>query len=385
MSDPRPFNVLLVGGGTAALEAAFRLQRVAENRIRTTILAPDEYFVTHAMAVLVPFAAGAIPHESLAALASDAGAALRRGRMTAVDTDGHVVFTDFGEAIGYDALLIAVGGVPSSHPHALAFGGPGTEERMHGLVQDVEAGFARRIAFVVPAETTWPVPLYELALMLAERAYEMCLYPELTVVTSEKAPLALFGDSGSRALEARLESAGVRLVTGKRAAIVTSRLVALEPSGERLEVDRVVTLPTVAGPAVPGLPHDPDGFLPVDRHGRVAGTPDVYAAGDATNHRVKQGGLACQQADAAAESIAARAGAAIEPQPYLGILQGVLLTERDATFLGQGATEDRPDDSLWWPPTKIAGRELALHVGGQAHRGREPREGVEIRHRLSES
>ena len=385
MSEPRSFNVLIVGGGTAALEAAFRLQRVAENRIRTTILAPDEYFVTHAMAVLVPFAAGAIPHESLAGLASDAGATLRRGRMSAVDADAHVVITDFGEAIGYDALLIAVGGVPNSHPHALAFGGPGTEERMHGLVQDVEDGFARRIAFVLPAEATWPVPLYELALMLAERAYEMCLDPELTVVTSEAAPLALFGPNGSRALEARLESAGVRLVTGKRAEIATSRLVALQPGGERLEVDRVVTLPTVAGPAVPGLPHDADGFLRVDRHGRVAGAPDVYAAGDATNHRVKQGGLACQQADAAAEAIAARAGAAIEPQPYLGILQGVLLTERDATFLGQGATEDRPDDSLWWPPTKIAGRELAVHVGGRAHRGREPREGVEIRHRLSES
>jgi sulfide:quinone oxidoreductase len=385
MSDPRSFNVLIVGGGTAALEAAFRLQRVAENRIRTTILAPDEYFATHAMAVLVPFAAGATPHESLAGLASDAGAALRRGRMTAVDTDAHVVITDLGEAIGYDALLIAVGGVPSSPPHALAFGGPGAEERMHGLVQDVEAGFARRIAFVVSAEATWPVPLYELALMMADRAYEMCLDPELTVVTAEEAPLALFGASGSRALVARLESAGVRLITGKRAEITTSRLVALQPAGERLEVDRVVTLPTLAGPAVPGLPHDEEGFLPVDRHGRMAGAPDVYAAGDATNHRVKQGGLACQQADAAAEAIAAQAGAAIELRPYSGILQGVLLTERDATFLGQGTTEEGPDNPLWWPPTKIAGRELALHVGGQAHLGREPLEGVGIRHRLSDS
>lgn len=368
MSEPRSFNVLIVGGGTAALEAAFRLQRVGENRIRTTILAPDEYFVTHAMAIMVPFAAGAIPHEPLAGLASDAGASLRRGRMTSVDTDAHVVITDAGDAIAYDALLIAVGGVTRSHARALSFGDPGTEERMHGLVRDVEEGFVHRIAFVVPEGATWPVPLYELALLTAERAYEMCLEPELTVVTSEEAPLALFGPEASRALSARLARAGVRVVTGTAAGIATCGLVELLPGGEQLAVDRVVTLPTLAGPAVPGLPHDADGFLPVDRHGRVAGAPDVYAAGDVTNHRVKQGGLACQQADAAAEAIAARAGAAIEPRPYLGILQGVLLTERDATFLGQGATEHRPGDSLWWPPTKIAGRELALHVGGQPYR-----------------
>jgi sulfide:quinone oxidoreductase len=197
MSQSRTFNVLIVGGGSAALEAAFRLQRVAEHRVRTTIVAPDEYFATHAMAVLVPFWAGAVPHESLAGMASDAGARLRRGRMTSVDIAAHQVITAEGETIDYDALLIAVGAVPRAHSHALAFGGPGTEERMHGLVQDLEAGVVRRIAFVVPEGATWPVPLYELALLTAERAYDMCLNPELTVVTSEEVPLELFGAEGS--------------------------------------------------------------------------------------------------------------------------------------------------------------------------------------------
>ena len=50
-----------------------------------------------------------------------------------------------------------------------------------------------------------------------------------------------------------------------------------------------------------------------DVHGRVIGAPDVYAAGDVTAFAVKQGGIACQQADAAAEHIAARAGADVEP------------------------------------------------------------------------
>src|SRR3954447_20509033 len=85
MSDTRSLNVLIAGGGAAALEAAFGLQRVAADRVDVTILAPDELFATHALAVLVPFAAGHTPHEPLARIASDAGARLHRGRMASVD------------------------------------------------------------------------------------------------------------------------------------------------------------------------------------------------------------------------------------------------------------------------------------------------------------
>jgi sulfide:quinone oxidoreductase len=41
----------------------------------------------------------------------------------------------------------------------------------------------------------------------------------------------------------------------------------------------------------------------------VLGLTDVYAAGDLTQFPLKQGGTAAQQADAAASSIAADAGA----------------------------------------------------------------------------
>ena len=51
MAD-RPFEVLIVGGGYAALEAAFRLQRVAGRAIQTTILAPDTHVAARPMAVL---------------------------------------------------------------------------------------------------------------------------------------------------------------------------------------------------------------------------------------------------------------------------------------------------------------------------------------------
>jgi sulfide:quinone oxidoreductase len=370
MSDSQPFKVLIVGGGSAALEAAFSLQRLAGDMIDVTILAPEDDFTTHAMAVLVPFASGHVPKEPLIRMASDARAKLRRGRMAHVDTARHDVMTDDGEAIAYDALLIAVGAVKHvPYPHALTFGPPGSEERMHGLIQDLEAGYVRRVAFVVPSGASWPMPLYELALMTAERAYEVCEDCDLFLVTAEEAPMSLFGPAASRTLEARLAEAGIALRARAHAHVVRRGLVELHPGGERLTVDRIVTLPTLEGPAVAGLPQDAQGFLPVDPHGRVLGAVDVYAAGDATNFPIKQGGLACQEANAAAEAIAAQAGVAIESHPFAPMLRGVLLTERTATFMRRDASGATGDDSavsaqpLWSPGTKITGRELGRRIG----------------------
>ena len=71
----------------------------------------------------------------------------------------------------------------------------------------------------------------------------------------------------------------------------------------------------------------------MDPHGRVRDTPGVYAAGDVTDFGIKQGGIACQQADAAAEAIAAAAGAAIEPSAFAPALRALLVTEYAARWL----------------------------------------------------
>ena len=75
----------------------------------------------------------------------------------------------------------------------------------------------------------------------------------------------------------------------------------------------------------------------------MLGVPDVYAAGDITAFPIKQGGLACQQADAAAEHIAARAGAALDPTPFTPVLRGMLLTERWSRFLRRDVGNRRRD------------------------------------------
>ncbi len=275
--------------------------------------------------------------------------------------------TSGGEQLSYDVLVVAAGAVPVPAARGMtAFDGSlHAAKAMNGLVQDIEGGYTTRVAFVAPPGGAWPLPLYELALMLAERAFEMGMDPELHFVTLEEAPLAIFGPEAAWEVAKLLSVAGINVHTSSRVERLEHGHLHLSPGGEDLAMQRVVTLPRLAGPAINGLPADTDGFLVTDAHARVAGVPDVYAAGDVTAFPVKQGGLACQQADAAAEHIAARAGAALDPAPLTHVLRGMLLTERWSRFLRHDMDADESavaGRSLWWPPAKIAGRELAGYL-----------------------
>ncbi|HEX6023463.1 MAG TPA: hypothetical protein VFZ00_15825, partial [Solirubrobacter sp.] len=128
-------------------------------------------------------------------------------------------------------------------------------------------------------------------------------------------------------------------------------------------------------------PYDVRGFIRCDRHGKVFETTSVWAAGDAIAFPVKQGGLASQQAVAAAESIAARAGADVTPRPFRPVLRGVLLTGRGKAWLrkeidsAEGEAERR---ALFWPPTKIAGRYLSPYLSDVAEGERPDGHPVEL-------
>jgi sulfide:quinone oxidoreductase len=108
--------------------------------------------------------------------------------------------------------------------------------------------------------------------------------------------------------------------------------------------------------------------VPTDRYGRVQGVENVYAAGDATQFPVKQGGIAAQQADAVAGAIAERVGAPVTPQPFRPILRGLLLTGMVPRYLrrevhtGLSSIDTQP---LWWPPAKIVGRYLAPFLASE--------------------
>ena len=148
-----PMNVLIAGGGPAGLEAALALHRLAGDRVATTVLAPESDYTYRPLSVLSPFAAGAATTYPLKRIAADAGFTLVRDRLTRVDATAHTVETVTGESLAYDVLLMASGARPvAPFAGAITFAGSLTDqERLHGIVQDVEGGYLHSLAFVVPA------------------------------------------------------------------------------------------------------------------------------------------------------------------------------------------------------------------------------------------
>ena len=356
------FRVVVAGGGVAGLEAILALRDLAGDRVALTLVSPEREFVFRPMSVAAPFSRGHAARHPLAAAAQHAGADLVRARVTAVDPGERQVVLDDGDRLAYDALLVAVGA--RSEPalrHALTWTPETDHELFGGLLRDLEEGYAASVAFIVPPVVAWPLPVYELALMTAWEARGMGADVDVTIYTPEDAPLALFGTAASEALRAELDEVGVRVVTGARVEDAERGLVV---GGRPLESQRAVSLPRAVGPALPGLPADDSGFIPADAHGKVLDA--VWVAGDAMAFPVKQGGLAAQEADAAAEAIAAAAGAGVEPRPFRPILRGVLLTGRGRQWMRLGAGEEEGEaarHALWWPPTKVAGRYLSPYLG----------------------
>jgi sulfide:quinone oxidoreductase len=229
---------------------------------------------------------------------------------------------------------------------------------------ELSAGWVKRVAFVAPGSAAWTLPLYQLALLTAREARSMGIDDaELVVVTAEERPLALFGPIVSASVAQLLDERGIAFVGSARADLRGEDIV-LVPGGRRLPAQRVFALPELRGPALPGIPCDAHGFVPADPHGRVRGLENVFAAGGVTTFPVKEGGIAAQQADAAAQSVAARHGCPIEPRPFRPVLRGRLVTGEADLFLlrdiaGGSGDVGAGTRASWWPSAEGASRHLA--------------------------
>src|SRR6266540_3675985 len=324
----RGFQVLVVGGGVAGLEAVLALRELAGELVDVELVAPEHQFFYRPLAVLEPFGRRPRDRWELADLTRAAGARFTPGELRALDVEGHVAELRSGQRIPYSAVVLAI-----------------------------------------PSGVVWPLPLYELALLTATELEREGLDATLVIVTSEPAPLALFGRAASERVHDLLRERGIAVRASTYPVELSDALLKCV-RGSDVAADRVVALPRLSGPAIEGVPRDRNGFLRTDAHGRVAGAADVYAAGDLTAFPIKQGGLAAQQADAAAETIAAAAGAAIEPTPFRPVLRALLLTGARPTFLqvelggGHGETSTASQDPPWRQPGKIVGRRLAPFLDG---------------------
>ena len=148
MSD---FRVVIAGGGIAAVEGVLRLRRLLGDSLALRLLAPGDDLVYRPTAVRQPFAFGPPKRHSLDRLAADSGAEHIRDSLASVDRDACVVGTGGGQTLEFDALLVAVGArqVPA-YPHVRTFSDAEADETYQGVVQDVEGGYAKSMAFLLP-------------------------------------------------------------------------------------------------------------------------------------------------------------------------------------------------------------------------------------------
>ena len=356
--------MVVAGGGVAALEAVIALRSLVGDRVEIELIAPETSFGWRSLLVAAAFGGTSGTNIEISELAQRFDVDHTSDAIVGVDVRAQAVTLASGESRSYDALVVAIGAVPEDAiAGALTFGTPAGVSRFRHIVRLAEAGEVKDIVFAVPAHSGWPLALYELALLTAERLRASGASAELTLITPEPAPLAVFGGRASGAVLEELEDRHIHFIAGLLPEEIRWGELHVRPGKVRINADIVVTLPRLRGPALPGLPVDARGFIPVDRHGLVRGTADVYAAGDIISFPIKHGGLASQQADAAAEAIAARVGVDITPSPFRPVLRGMLLTGRQPRYLegsgDGGVASTRP---LWWPPAKVAGRYLAPYL-----------------------
>jgi len=366
-----------------SVSAAFETQAVSGEPLARS--APD--FSYKPLTVEEPFLQGVAARMELAPIAAELGARFVQQAVVAVRPDDHAVELADGSSLGYDLLVVCTGGRLRA-PYKRAFTFPPVGPVASGMADWLNAAPREgegALAFVVPPGVSWPLPLYELALMTSRQAKSRRQGLRCEIFTPEAGPLIMFGTAASEAVAQLLSVRGVAVHAGIHVHETGDDALVLTPGNRPLEADAIIALPLLEGPAIPGLPSDAKGFIPIDEFARVRGVEDVYAAGDGTTFPIKQGGIATQQADAAAEHIASRVGVALDPNPFRPVLRGQLLTGEDSLNLRHEITGGRGEgaasgDYLWWPPHKISGRYLAPWLAHETvHADSEPpRDSIDI-------
>jgi sulfide:quinone oxidoreductase len=361
----KPMRVAVVGGGIAAAEVLLALRALAEDRVELELVTPDTRLPLRAASPAAAPGAG-VPVYDLEALAADAGARLRVDTAEAVAAGAHRVRLASGAVTGYDALVLAVGArARAAIPGASTYRDHRDANVVHHL-GDAD------VAFAVPAGAAWSVPVYELALVTSAQRGRT---GTTTVVTPEHRPLEVFGTRAGERVGALLAERGIAFRGGSVPAQATPGRLRLS-SGDAVPADQVIAVPRLVGRRLAGVPAGWDGFVATDECGEVLERAGVFAIGDVAAFPVKQGGLAAQQADVVAATLAARAGAVVEVPPLRHVLRTVLLAAGEPLFLraelGRDGTPvpsshgfDAEADAPWWPPAKVFGRHLSPWMAAQ--------------------
>lgn len=403
--------VCVVGAGTAGLEALLAARETIGGAAELQLIAPDRSFRYRPMnpgSLLRP----ALERDvSIAELVSEVGATWVQDRAAAVHQAERTVLTRDGELVDFDFLLLALGASPKralSQGHIWQRGGDPTflDEILAGLL----SGEVRSVAVVIPRGARWPLPAYELALVLSWVADGADA--RVTLITAEERPLAALAGRATEAIVRELDDAGVETISGIE--VVDDPLAARGPSdgadvvlvpeqpadlptslvgeptsparvrssdGLTAEFDRLIALPTVDGPFLAGVASDVAGFVEVDEELKVCGSERVWAAGSCIAAALEHSGLGAEQADYAIAAVAAAInGTRSAPSAAAPELTGMLLSGQRDQWLRENPPGTRQPSTrcLWWPPGRAVGRRLAQRIAAwdpEVHRGLPERSG----------
>ncbi len=357
----------------AALETALALRALAGDRVHTTLVSADSELTFRASAAFEAFGHPGAPRYELQSIADDLGISFRLARLEAVAAQKRSVRLSSGARLDYDALVLAIGArATPSISGALTFRDQRDVPALRRTLRELESGKLTRLVFAVASGVTWTLPLYELALLSAIRAELFGTGTEIVLVTPERRPLEVFGAETSHRVQDVLADCGVRFMPESPATSWSDGKLIIQGDAS-IEADRVIAVPQLRVHRIPGIPASWWGFVPTDASGRIEGLTDVYAAGDMTTYPIKQGGLATQQADRIAHTIAGSLGATVRELRGTHILRARLLggehplllrTELDWQGRPSTGTVETPETDGAAETTKIFGRYLAPYLEG---------------------
>lgn len=388
--------VCVVGASTAGLEGLLAAREQLGPAAELRLIAPDQEFRYRPMSRDSLFRPARERSLAITDLVAETGAAWLRDRADLIDQAERNVLTRDGDTIAFDYLLLAPG---ARRRRALAQGfvweRGGDPGFLDQIISDLVSGRVQSVAVVVPRGARWPLPAYELALILAWTAAGTSA--RITLLSAERQVLGALGQQATETVALELEAAGVEVITGvevldeqpdpaPEAADLILRTEDSEDGIDALtgrptdparvhlgrhspvEFDRLISLPTVVGPFIAGVATDAAGFVEVDEKLRVCGSERVWAAGGCVAAALEHSALAAQQADVAMAAIASTAssgghvpGASTTSAPEL---TGLLLTGQRGQWLAENPVGTREPSTrcLWWPPGRAVGRMLAKRI-----------------------
>ncbi len=334
-------RILVAGSGPGALEATLALSRSEHLEPEISLISPQTEFHYRPNMVMEPFGVSETASYSVGEIIAHPNVHQWQGVIDRVDHQAGTAHSPEGDEFAFDAMVIATGTTPRAPlpEPAITLGLPGSIEEVTGIVGAVDRGELRSVVFTMPDGPTHRLPLYELSLMIADRAARQSgQQVDVALVTPEPSPLIIYGDDHSAHVAEFCRRLGVHVHANATVSLYDGNTVTLDDSTTH-PAERLVSMPRLEPRTPQGVPTDENGFIPVDNLQRVKGTENLFAVGDVTDARVKQGGLATQEADAACQAIEAALGTREEATGLSGEIEALLLTATERVPLRARLTE----------------------------------------------